>query len=106
VKDKPTTDEKSTEAEVAHLAEKLGAKAPRATVRAVKRLLNNDLMSTELSLGFIIPKRQKRGSRLGVQVFIKAYVYSEALLKELPETGGLFQIDREIKRGAKRARKT
>jgi hypothetical protein len=62
----------------------------RACSKAVATLQTDEAMTAaSTSAGFIIPNGQKRGQRLGVQVFVKVCRYSEELLKRRPCTGGL-----------------
>jgi len=62
----------------------------RAYALAVKNVESDvRITSSSVSAGFIIPSGQKRGQRKGLQVFVSVSRYSDKLLAEMPETGGL-----------------
>mgnify|MGYP001603937378 CR=1 FL=1 len=54
-------------------------------------LVRENLVATETSAGFVFPPGQKCGHREGLQVFVKIARYSDDLLCEQPETGGLLE---------------
>ena len=49
------------------------------------------VVASETSAGFILYPGGKRGKREGLQVYVRVAKYSEALLKQKPETGGLLE---------------
>jgi hypothetical protein len=63
----------------------------KAYRKALKTVSTDDRVSkSSSSAGFIIPDRQLRGApKSGYQVFVTVVEYSEAKLKEFPESGGL-----------------
>ena len=67
-----------------------GMQVLRAYNRAVKRMQKDEMLAaTEVDAGFIFPPGQKRGERVGLQVFVKVRRFSERRLRAAPETGGL-----------------
>jgi hypothetical protein len=72
------------------MKEATGNAVLRAYNRAVKEIQSKSCISgSHTSAGFIIPVGQKRGERKGIQVFVEVARWSEKLMKERPETGGL-----------------
>ena len=67
----------------------------RAYSRAVKRITDEELLSTAQDAGFIPDPhnpdawKAKKGKRKGYQVFVKLVKYDEELLEKEPLTGGL-----------------
>lgn len=59
----------------------------RAFGRSIKRLNREGLVASSTSAGTI--QSGRKGSREGVQVFVKVERYSEALLERDPDSGGL-----------------
>lgn len=62
-------------------------RAYNSSIRKVQK--DKDLISTEVSAGFVIPDGQPKGPKKGFQVFVKVCAYDEARLKAYPNTGGL-----------------
>ena len=70
----------------------------RAYSQAVRHLQSKwgkqTLSASAVSAGFIVPqglKKQKKGERAGVQVFVKVIRYSDAMLARFPFSGGLHE---------------
>lgn len=62
----------------------------RAYSKAVKNLQRDGkITASATSAGFIIPDGQKRGKRIGFQVFVNVCRFSDDLLRRKPYTGGL-----------------
>jgi hypothetical protein len=55
------------------------------------------MVSTEVDAGFRIPLGQKKGHRKGLQFFVRVCRYSDELLAELPETGGLLENEKKAR---------
>ena len=62
----------------------------KAYAKAVKNI-ESDTMAAACSVtaGMLIPPGQKRGKRVGYQVFVKVSRYSDELLAKDPTSGGL-----------------
>ena len=62
----------------------------RAYARALQKLAQyKDLTATEISAGMLFPPKQRRKHRRGFQVFVKVCRYSDELLADDPNSGGL-----------------
>ena len=71
------------------MKEATGNAVLRAYNRAAKRMADSSVTEAHESAGFIIPDGQKKGERTGFQMFVEVARWSEKLMKERPETGGL-----------------
>jgi hypothetical protein len=68
-----------------------GNQVLRAYSKAVKRIENDRSMSaSQVSAGFIFSPKQKKGHKIGCQVFVKVCRYNDELLAREPDSGGLF----------------
>ena len=66
----------------------------RAYNKAAKKIQQRtmsggDVLESTEAAGLIFPPGQKRGHKEGYQVFVTVSRYSDALLKEQPDSGGL-----------------
>ena len=67
-----------------------GNQVLRAYSKAVKRIEDDrSMLATQISAGFIFPPGQKKGYKIGYQVFVKVCQYSDELLAREPDSGGL-----------------
>jgi hypothetical protein len=67
-----------------------GNQVLRAYSKAVKRIEDDRSMSaSRVSAGFIFSPKQKKGCKIGYQVFVKVCRYSDKLLVREPDSGGL-----------------
>ena len=67
-----------------------GNQVLKAYSKAVRNMENQPIAaSCAVSAGFIFKPGQKRGMRMGYQVFVKVCRYSDVLMKEDPLNGGL-----------------
>lgn len=62
----------------------------KAYSKTVKRIENDkSMLASQVSAGFIFSPGQKKGHKIGYQVFVKVCRYNDELLAKEPDSGGL-----------------